>query len=175
MGAVLCRSRSGLRTRFRFVVPSHPPIPELQHLATPLAEGSGLAVVGVQLHTQRMPLTLVVQLRRADGGDVSLDECAAFSTRLGEELEGSALLPESYVLEVSSPGIGEELSDDRDFRSFRGFPVEVCLRDSKGGESRREGLLLERDGRTVQLNIRGRISRIPRDEVIAVRLITPTE
>ena len=117
-----------------------------------------------------------MQLRLADGGDVSLDNCAAFSGVLGEALEGSDLLEEAYVLEISSPGIGEELKDDRDFRSFRGFPVEVHVHDAKtGGELKREGLLLERDETTVHLNVRGRTVRVPRNEVIAVRLTTPTE
>ena len=91
---------------------------------------------------------------------------------LGEAIEAAELLPGAYVLEISSPGIGEELHDDRDFRSFRGFPVEVLFRDGKGAETRREGLLLERDAEAVHLNLRGRPLRIPRDEVIAVRLVT---
>ncbi len=154
---------------------SHPLIPPLEHLAAPLAEAAGYALVGVHIHTHRLPLTLVVELRRADGGDVSLDDCASFSGVLSEALDNAELLPEAYVLEISSPGIGEELTDDRDFRSFRGFPVEVHCRDGRGAEQRREGLLLERDATAVHLNIRGRTSRIPRSDVISVRLTTPKE
>ncbi len=152
---------------------SHPLIPQLQSLAEPVAEASGLEIVGVRIHTHRIPLTVVVELRPVGGGDVNLDTCAAFSGVLSESLEASDLLPEAYVLEISSPGIGEELTEDRDFRSFRGFPVEVCFRDPKGTESRREGLLLERDEQAVQLNIRGRTSRIPRADVLSIRLVTP--
>ena len=36
-----------------------------------------------------------------------------------------------------------------------------------------EGLLLERDDATLQINIRGRIKRLPRDRVLSVRLTTP--
>lgn len=154
----------------------HPLIPDLHTLASQVAESAGFQVCGLQLLTHRIPMTLQVQLRLADGGDVSLDNCAAFSGVLGEALEGSDLLEEAYVLEISSPGIGEELKDDRDFRSFRGFPVEVHVHDAKtGGELKREGLLLERDETTVHLNVRGRTVRFPRNEVIAVRLTTPTE
>lgn len=153
----------------------HPLIPQLERLAAPLAEAAGYALVGVHIHTHRLPLTLVVELRRADGGDVNLDDCAAFSGVLSEALDSGDLLPEAYVLEISSPGIGEELTDDRDFHSFRGFPVEVHCRDAQGAEVRREGLLLERDATAVHLNIRGRTSRIPRSDVISVRLTTPKE
>lgn len=154
----------------------HPLLPDIQTLASRVAEASGFQVCGVQLLTHRIPMTLQVQLRLADGGDVSLDNCAAFSGVLGEALEAGNLLEEAYVLEISSPGISEELKDDRDFRSFRGFPVTVRHRDAKTGqEADREGLLLERDETTVHLNVRGRTVRFPRSDVISVRLTTPTE
>lgn len=154
----------------------HPLIPDLQSLASQAADAAGFRVCGVQLLTHRIPMTLQVQLRLADGGDVSLDQCAAFSGVLGEALETSNLLEEAYVLEISSPGIGEELNDDRDFRSFRGFPVSVHTADAgSGATASREGLLLERDDSHVLLNVRGRTVRIPRGEVIAVRLVSPTE
>jgi ribosome maturation factor RimP len=154
----------------------HPLIPDLESLAQQVAQSAGFQACGVQLLSHRIPMTLQVQLRLADGGDVSLDDCAAFSGVLGEALEASDLLEQAYVLEISSPGISEELNDDRDFRSFRGFPVVVRYRDAKtGAEASREGLLLERDETTLQLNVRGRTVRFPRSEVISVRLISPTQ
>lgn len=120
------------------------------------------------------PMTLEVQIRHSNGADVSLDDCAQFSGVLGEALESSELLNEAYVLEISSPGIGEQLATDRDFQTFRGFPVEVTHRDNNDAEHRLDGLLLERDEESLQINIRGRIKRIPRDQVIGVRLTSPS-
>jgi len=151
---------------------AHPLIPQLEALAEGLLTGAGYELRGVQLHSHRIPLTLQVLVQKADGSDISLDECASLSAPLGDAIEASELLPGAYVLEISSPGIGEELHDDRDFRSFRGFPVEVQFRDAKGADIRREGLLLERDAEALHLNLRGRTLRIPRDDVIAVRLAT---
>jgi ribosome maturation factor RimP len=153
----------------------HPLIPEIEQLATTVASAAGLELRGVQLLSHRIPLTLMVQVQRADGLDISLDECAAFSGPMGEALEAAGLLAEAYVLEVSSPGISEDLSSDRDFQSFRGFPVEVLCRDSTGAERRREGALLERDNEAVHLNVRGRRQRIPRSDVVQVRLVTPKD
>ena len=119
-------------------------------------------------------MTLEVQIRHSSGSDVSLDDCAGFSLVLGEALESSELLKEPYVLEISSPGIGEQLASDRDFKTFRGFPVETSYLDKDGSEKSLEGLLLERDDETLQINIQGRIKRLPRDCVIAVRLTTPS-
>ena len=120
-------------------------------------------------------MTVQVLVRRADGSDVSLDDCAAFSAPLGEALEAAALLEAPYVLEVSSPGIGEELTTDRDFISFRSFPVAVHRLAADGAESIQEGLLLERDGEALLLNVRGRTVRVPRQEVVRVRLVSPRD
>jgi ribosome maturation factor RimP len=146
----------------------------LEHLARGVAIGAELTVVGIRLLSHRIPVTIQVLVQRADGLDVSLDECASISAPLGEALEASGLISFAYVLEVSSPGIGEDLASDRDFTSFRGFPVEV-LRHSEGAEQVREGLLLGRDESMLLLNVRGRTVRIPRDEVLRVRLICPTD
>ena len=146
----------------------------LEHLVRGVAIGAELTVVGIRLLSHRIPVTIQVLVQRADGLDVSLDECASISAPLGEALEASGLISFAYVLEVSSPGIGEDLASDRDFTSFRGFPVEV-LRHSEGAEQVREGLLLGRDESMLLLNVRGRTVRIPRDEVLRVRLICPTD
>jgi ribosome maturation factor RimP len=134
-----------------------------------------LGVVSVQVLTHRIPMTVQVLVRRGDGSDVSLDDCAALSAPLGEALEASALLDAPYVLEVSSPGIGEELSSDRDFTSFRSFPVAVHRLGPDGVETIQEGLLIGRDAEVVQLNVRGRTVRLPRQEVVRVRLVSPRD
>jgi ribosome maturation factor RimP len=152
---------------------AHPLIPALEQCAQAVLAGTNLVLRGVQLLSHRIPLTLQVLVQRSDGQDISLDECAGLSGPLGDAIEAAGLLGETpYVLEVSSPGVSEELHDDRDFRSFRGFPVAVLHRDAKGSEARCEGLLLERTDAELQLNIRGRVKRIPREAVIQVRLVT---
>ena len=119
-------------------------------------------------------MTMQVQIRHAGGGDVSLDDCAKFSTPMGEAIEASQILNEKYVLEISSPGINAQLITDRDFQTFKGFPIEVTFRDNKSSELHQAGLLHERSEDHLHLNIKGKISRIPRENVIEVSLTSPT-
>jgi len=150
-------------------------VTDLERLVSPLAAAAALRLEGLHLHTHRIPMTVQVMVRRADGSDVNLDDCAAFSSPLGEALEVAALLEAPFVLEVSSPGIGEELSTDRDFISFRSFPVAVHRQAAVGSETIQEGLLLERDAEAVRLNVRGRTVKVPRSEVVRVRLVSPRD
>ncbi len=153
----------------------HPLLPKLEALARQTCAAHGCELKGVALLSHRIPITLQVLVQRASGGDITLDNCAALSPTLAEALESEGLLTdEAYVLEVSSPGVSEELHDDRDFRSFRGFPVAVRFRDAKGSESRCEGLLLERTSSELQINQRGRTKRFPLEAVIQVLLVTPS-
>ncbi len=114
-----------------------------------------------------------VQIRHQGGGDVSLDDCARFNGPMGEAVEASKFFNDAYVLEISSPGIGENLISDRDFITFRGFPIEVVQhKEGNSSEILKAGLLLERSAKHIHLNIKGRIERIPREEVVNVRLTT---
>lgn len=113
-----------------------------------------------------------VQIRHIQGEDVSLDDCSRFSGSLNEALDSSELLNENYVLEISSPGIGEKLINDRDFETFKGFPIEVTVKNEENTELHQAGLLHKRSIDHVHLNIKGKITRIPREKVIEVRLTT---
>ena len=168
-----CSSRSGACPTTEPVPLPHPLLPELESLASSTATDHGFELCGVQILTHMIPMTVQVQIRQQEGTDISLDDCARFSGLLGEVLETSNMLNESYVLEISSPGIGEQLRSDRDFKTFRGFPVEVHYRDLKDGELRQSGSLLERNEEHLQLNIKGRLRSFPLDNVISVRLTSP--
>ena len=152
----------------------HPLLPDLTSLAKATAESHGFSLVNAQVLTHLQPMTLQLQIRRSNGDDVSLDDCAGFSAPMGEAIEASALLAEAYVLEISSPGIGDRLQSDRDFQTFRSYPVDVVHQDDEGREQRLSGTLLERTEDHVQINMRGRVKRIPRDSVISVELTSPT-
>jgi len=149
---------------------AHPLIPPITELARQVAEPAGLAVKDVHLLSHHIPMTVQVVVERTDDSDVTLEACAALSGPLGEALEGAELLESAYVLEVSSPGLSDLLETDRDFTSFRGFPVEVMLHPEGAGTTRKSGLLLGRSEDSIAINVRGRTVKLPRDAVVEVRL-----
>jgi ribosome maturation factor RimP len=61
-----------------------------------------------------------------DGG-VSLDDCQFVSEYLSSKLDEIDPLQNSYILEVSSPGIDRPLKSARDFEKFKGYLVEISL------------------------------------------------
>ena len=152
----------------------HPLLPDLKDLASATAVGHGFELADLQVLAHMQPMTVQIQIRRSNGDDVTLDDCAGFSAPMGEALENSAVLSEAYVLEISSPGIGEQLQSDRDFQTFRRYPVDVIHRDTEGIQQRHSGTLLERTEDLIRISIHGRIKQISRDSVISVELTSPT-
>ncbi|MDJ1171343.1 ribosome maturation factor RimP [Roseofilum sp. BLCC_M154] len=145
----------------------HPLIPQILELATPVAQKLGLEVVGATFQTNQNPPVLRVDIRNPSQ-DTGLDECEQMSHLLDIALEESQLITQSYVLEISSPGISKRLTTDRDFIAFKGFPAIVMTDPPYKEKSQWQGTLNGRDETTVYLNQKGRNIAIPRDVILWV-------
>jgi ribosome maturation factor RimP len=60
---------------------------------------------------------------------IAIDQCAAISRRLEKHLDESSLVPENYVLEVSSPGMNNPLKVPRQFKKRIGRVLEIWTTD----------------------------------------------
>jgi ribosome maturation factor RimP len=148
---------------------THPLIPQIIDIATPLAATLGLEVVGAVFHTNQNPPVLRVDIRNLQQ-DTGLADCERMSLALEAQLDASNIIPDAYVLEISSPGISRLLSSDREFITFKGFPVTVTTTESQERIKELKGQLIRRDETTVYLNQKGRQVTIPRPQVIKVEL-----
>jgi ribosome maturation factor RimP len=153
---------------------THPLIPQILELAHPVAQHLNLEVVNAVLQTSQHPPILRIDVRNLTV-DTGLEDCERMSRALEEALDAADFMPDAYVLEVSSPGVPDLLSSDRDFKSFRGFPVMVKTQEPYHGRSEWEGGLVGRDDTHVKLTQRGRAIAIPRALVSEVLLQQGTE
>ena len=88
-----------------------------QHVSeaiTPFLDAHGFEFIELQLqqHKGRWLVRLFVD----NNGGLSLEDCRSLSFEIGQLLEAENLIPASYVLEVSSPGLDRPLKNLRDFR-----------------------------------------------------------
>lgn len=60
-------------------------------------------------------------------GGIEIDDCQELSRRLEEVLDAKDLIPTSYMLEVSSPGLDRELKTAKDFQREQGKAVDISL------------------------------------------------
>ncbi len=163
---------SGYRPTFFVATPpmTHPLVPQIIELATPVATELGLEIVGAVFYTNQSPPVLRVDIRNPQQ-DTGLDDCEQMSRALEACLDAAEIIPDAYVLEISSPGISQELVSERDFISFKGFPVIVFTSPAYSGRKEWKGQLIRRDDTKVYLNQKGRAVGIPRSQITSVQLL----
>ena len=113
--------------------------------------------------TKSRPL-VEVRIDRRDGTSVSVDDCARASRALEARLDNSGLVPEQYVLQVSSPG-DRPLRSAAEWRRFVGRWVSVLAPEHGGrfegklievlGENGAESATIETEGRERQIPLAG--------------------
>ena len=100
---------------------------QLENLLKKVAIGWDLEICSLKVHTNHKPIVIEIVIKKINGDDISLNDCALFNSPASEEIEKSNLLNCSYLLEISSQGVSDELTSERDFKTFKGFPVNVEL------------------------------------------------
>ena len=96
-----------------------------------------------------------------------MEDCQSLSERLESLLDERDVVPEAYILEVSSPGLDRVLKKPRDFERERGKAVEVSLYEPMDGEKLLVGTLEGFDG--MALTLEGR-APVPKEKIAQVRL-----
>ena len=60
-------------------------------------------------------------------GGIAVDDCEVISRKLSDWLDKEDFIDDSYILEVSSPGLGRPLKKEKDYVRSMGREVEVRL------------------------------------------------
>lgn len=148
---------------------THPIVPKIIELATPIAENLGLEVVGAVFQTNQRPPVLRIDIRNLNA-NTGIDDCEKMSRAIEERLEVNPMIEGSYVLEVSSPGISRILTTDREFISFKGFGVIIKTYTPYQNKKEWRGNLGGRDEEAVYIQQKGKLITIPRELVALVQL-----
>ena len=180
-GTSLTRGGSKLKplgryARLRHCLLSNQTVTELKVLTTKSATNNGFDVTDFKMFTHLNPLSIQVNIRHKNPEKkVTLDDCSILSQYIDEAIQNSSILDQPFTLEISSEGVGEILTEEKDFQIFKGFPIEVTYQDLKKIEQQINGLLLKRTDNDLQINQKGKTQRIPVEDILQVRLTTPSD
>lgn len=88
-----------------------------------------------------------------DGG-IDIEDCQSLSEELEGRLDDENIIADSYILEVSSPGIDRVLRKERDFIREQGKSVDVTLYAPLDGQKILTGILtgFDSDAKTIILD-----------------------
>ena len=86
-------------------------------------------------------------------GGITVDDCEVISRLLGEWLDKEDFIEDSYILEVSSPGLGRPLKKEKDFARSIGKDVEIRLYKAIDKQKEYTGALKSYDADTVTITL----------------------
>jgi ribosome maturation factor RimP len=152
----------------------------LLRVVEPIVRAHGAEVVDLELKPEQHGWVLRVYVEKAGAAAnnlstrdaaVDLELCADVSRDLSPALDVADLVPHSYSLEVSSPGVERPLRAEHDFVRFAGQKAKLKLRDPLDGQRVVVGLLDGVAGGKVRVKEGARTHEVPLERVDSARLI----
>ena len=130
---------------------------QVEEVAESLVVSEGMELVDLEYRREgpRWMLRLFIDKE----GGVTVDDCARISRELGDLLDAKDVIPQAYILEVSSPGLNRRIRKKEDFSRFAGQKIQLWLVSPKDGRKKIVGDLVGVEGEEVVVNhTEGRIS-----------------
>ena len=141
----------------------------IRQLVTETVEGQGYEFVDMEFKGGGNSSILRIFIDKLDG--ISHRDCELVSEQVGTVLDVEDLIPFSYMLEVSSPGLDRKLVKDSDYARFTGklakIQTRIPLHHQKVFKGRLRGF---QDGNVRLELLNGDVLDIPLDVVHEARL-----
>ena len=106
-------------------------VSKVSELTRQIAESEGMELVEAEWKGALRGGVLRVYIDKPSG--ITHTDCESVSHQLSAVLDVEDLVPSSYTLEVSSPGLDRKLSKPADFRRFEGHKAKVRVRGALEG------------------------------------------
>ena len=143
-------------------------------IGSEIASELGLEVVDLALGRARRKWHIRLNIDRVGPTGVGIDDCQRVSHGVGTVLEQRDVIPGSYVLEVSSPGIDRPIRTADDVRRNTGRRVVVQTHEPLDGRSSFCGVLVGLEDGLLRLRPdQGDEVRVPFDSVATARQEIP--
>lgn len=104
-------------------------------------------------------------------GGITVDDCEMISRIFSDWLDKEDFIEDSYIMEVSSPGLGRPLKKDKDFARSLGEEVEIRLYKPRNKQKEFTGVLKAYDKETVTIELEDGAEEVfTRTELALIRL-----
>ena len=122
-----------------------------EEILNPIMEELGFELVDVEYVKEAGTWYLRAYIDKEGG--IAVDDCEVISRKLSDWLDKEDFIDDSYILEVSSPGLGRPLKKEKDYVRSMGREVEVRLYKAIDRQKEFTGTLSAYDDKTVTLTM----------------------
>ena len=140
-----------------------------EEILLPIVEEYGFELVDVEYVKEGGTWYLRTYIDKEGG--ISIDDCEKVSRRLSDILDEKDYIDDTYIMEVSSPGLGRPLKKEKDFK--RSLGKEVDIRTYRMIDKQKEftGILKDYDKDTVTIEMEdGTLKTFEKSDIALIRL-----
>ncbi|MBR6626666.1 MAG: ribosome maturation factor RimP [Lachnospiraceae bacterium] len=137
-------------------------------LLTPIAEANGVSIYDVEYVKEGADYYLRAYIDKPEG--VNIIDCENVSRALSDALDAEDFIPDAYILEVSSPGLGRSLKKDKHLAASIGQEVEIKLFKAIDKQKEFIGILDSFDAGTITIKEADVPRSFNRSDIALVRL-----
>jgi len=132
-----------------------------------LINGKGFELIEIEQRSLRKGVKIVIYIDHELG--IVMDDCVSIS-KMSEDIIDEFIDPESYELEVSSPGLDRKLIKKEDFDRYKGKTIKIKLKEKMNDRKNFKGVLADRRGDLVFLED-DEVFEIPMDRIDICRIV----
>ena len=137
-------------------------------LLSPIVESNGFELVDVEYVKEAGNWYLRGYIDKPGG--ITVNDCETVSRAFSDRLDEDDFIEDSYILEVSSPGLGRPLKKERDFERSLGEEVEIRLYKALNKQKEFTGILKAYDKETVTIETAEGELVFDRPDIALIRL-----
>lgn len=140
-----------------------------EELLLPILEELGFELVDVEYVKEGGNMYLRAYIDKEGG--ITVDDCEAVSRRMSDILDIEDYIEESYIFEVSSPGLGRPLKKEKDYIRSMGKELEIRTYRAINREKEFYGILKAYDADTVTIETEDGTELVfAREDIALIRL-----
>ena len=140
----------------------------IEELVTPIVNENRLELVDVEYKKEGKNWFLRIFIDKAGG--VTVDDCTQVSRQIEDLIEVEEVVPSSYILEVSSPGLDRPLKKEEDFLRFKGKCARVTTYTPINHQKNFTGTIEDFQNEVLFLEIDSQHVEIPQNQIAKARL-----
>ena len=122
---------------------------QTEHWITPILERNNFELVDVEYAKEGSAWYLRAYIDKEGG--ITVDDCEIVAREMNEILDREDYIEDSYVFEVSSPGLGRPLKKEKDYVRSMGKEIEIRTYRAINREKEFYGILSAYDESTVTI------------------------
>jgi len=140
----------------------------IAEMVTPIINENRLELVDVEYKKEGKNWFLRIFIDKEGG--VTVDDCTRVSRQIEDLIEVEEVVPSSYILEVSSPGLDRPLKKKEDFLRFKGKRAHVTTYTPIHQQKSFKGTIQDFQNDVLFLEIDCDRVEIPKNQIAKARL-----